>query len=293
MYNKNIDIKKEVLKNIDVLYSQIDFQNSKINIHINYEKGEDYPRMAFVLFSLSRAYKNKFLDQDKKQELLKLFFRIYEQVKLSEDKSPFLFVMLYGMRMFKNLDEDYNFIIEDFKEQNYSPIYNNTIMASIFMSCFTECDKLRTGFDYSQEIFLQCKKIFDYIIFSNKSEDYEAFYFSELSTLEKSLPSYTLKATYKLIEEKFSTGYLQRNVSATGVAKCMEDFARRGESQLFNKCIKFLEQRKLSRFSEYLRPDQEVFKDNLFTENNDSQYICLDTNVHLLNTYLNIYEKNN
>ncbi len=286
---------KKLLSHIDIIYKFCDFENGRITIHINGIKKDDYPRMAFNLFTLGRAYASGFIkdtDGKKKQELLSLFWRVYTYSQENEAWKDDIYVKLYGMRFLEQLGEDYSIVINDFRGKDYRSLYGNLVTAYIYMPTYLECSALRETYDYAEEIFLQCKEIFDFILYSNTEEEHPPFHFSELSACSGFVESHIQERAYKNIQRHFDNGYLNPLTGSSCIAKCMEDFARRGEDELLTKCFTFLEKRSTGRFINYIRSDYSTISQYLYTEKDDSQYICLDTNAHLIHTYINLYEKN-
>lgn len=286
--------KEELHKHIEILWHYCDFKNNKVAVHLNLKREDDYPRMSFTLFTLSRAYSNGFVDDedgDKKRSLLLLFWSIYDASGKVLNENDMLYVLLYGMRFLKNFGEDYNKLINDFENRKYGSIYAYPVCAYVYMSTYIECEVLRAKYPFSNEIFLQCKKMFDFLLYSNLRESSPPFHFSEMSLHTQYVEQHLVEKVDKVIRQKFENGYLGNSIATSGVTKCMEDFARRGEDELLKKCFSFLEKRSMSKYEKYMNPDQEKRMKYLYVENDLSQYVCLDTNAHLVHTYINLYEK--
>ena len=288
---------EQVRRHASVLLSYVNFEDMTVAVHLNQKQVvKDYPRMVFLLFTLSRVYRADHAAttlQNKRREILIVFWAIYEYAKKNLEEKDFLYVVLYGMRFLNNLGESYQRLVSDFSSMRYAALYGYPVSAYLYLSTYQECEALRTGYDFSLEIMLQCKKAFDFWLFSNTKDALLPFHFSELSLHPEILEQELIVKASTVISQKFSEGYLRNDrTSSSGVAKCMEDFARRGLTDRLEECMNFLEGRRLSKFQNYLRPDQEKNADVLFTEDTSSQYVCLDTNAHLLHTYMNIYERN-
>ncbi len=290
--------KHKLHKHIEILYHYCDFKNGKVGVHLNGKKDDDYPRMSFILFTLSKAYAYGFIDDidgHKKQELITLFWSIYSTASISLKESEMLYICLYGMRFLKNFNQEYTVILKDFETKKYGSLYAYPVSAYLYMSTYIECENLRKEYSFSKEIFLQCKKMFDFLLYSNMKETCLPFYFSELSAHALYVESHILQKANSVIQQKFEKGYLNDgNIFTSGVAKCMEDFARRGEFELLKSCFAFLEKRNVDKYKDYIHPYQKENIEYLYSENESSQYICLDTNAHLVHTYLNLwhlYEK--
>lgn len=281
-----------ITAHVEVLFSCFDNTSQSIAVHLNKEIGDDYPRMAFAAFTLARvAEKTTILTEDQKLKVYELYKNIYEESKMTLSQEYLLYVQLYGMRMLRCLKKPYDHLINDFRQCSYQSIYTYPVSMYVFMSTYKECELLRESYPFSKDIFDQCQKVFDFIISSNKRGSFLPFHFAELSLLKGYAEEGIIKRAKVLIEKQFGEGYLTQAVSASGVAKCMEDFTRRGDMKHFDQCREFLEKRSLARFSHYMRPTQAPYAHILFTEEEFSQYVCIDTNAHLIHTYLNLYEK--
>jgi hypothetical protein len=279
-----------------IIFSQINFKEAAIAIHLNINKRNDYPRMMLALFTLGRVYEHSLPCKEMKgreEDILKLFWDIFEKANKECEPHERIYVLLYGMRFLNAVKQPYGKLLDIFKTISYETLYAYPVSVYVYMSTYIECENLRQEYDFSKEIFAQCKKVFDFLLYTRERETFQPFYFSELSACKAYVESSLLTRAVYVSQELFDNGYLKNSSTRpSGVAKCMEDFARRGDMMRFDSCLSFLETRKLSRFSIYMSPDQASHKDFLFTEDEYSQHVCLDTNAHLVNAYLNLYEKN-
>lgn len=292
--NGKKEIEERIAVHVAILFRNINFTKNKITIHTNSGKGEDYPRMIFVMFTLARAYRCGFVTDHNgtiQVKLLELFWSLYDYSKNNLPLQEFIYVQLYGIRFLTSLGHSSQQIIKDFKDTDHSSIYTHPVSAYLYMSTYQESDELRKGYYFSEDIFLLCKQVFDCMLFSNRKEALLPFYFSELSYQREGVEDFMLEQAYIVIRHFFVTGYPSEIASSSGVAKCMEDFARREEEELFQVCVSFLAQRQLSRFTEYIPSSQVNDSEYLYTEDAYSQYVCLDTNAHLVHAYLTLYEK--
>ncbi len=287
----------EIQKNCEFILSNIDFSNPKINIHIQGQGVQklDYPRMFFILCTLARASSTGHFKIDR-SKFIKLFWDLYklaeaEKIKSKIDFSNFRFVELYGMRALNFLKEDFSQLLESFKKGSYENIYSYPVTSYVFVTTFLECE-LRKKYEYSSEIFNQSMKIFDYITYSSAKNNFLPFHFAELSLWENKFDKNTdllARDAGEIISSTFTT-YLNSQPSASGVAKCLEHFSRIGDLENYFKAFVFLNSRNIQKYKNYLNPDFLKFE-NIFTENENSQYICLDTNAHIVHSLINLYEK--
>jgi len=290
----NIDknfLEIEIKKQIDIIYSQIDFKENKINIHINSNRDPvDYVRSIFILYSLSRAVNYGFLNNEDKQKLLDIFHKIYSLSKDKLDYANFRAVDLYGMRFLNNLNMDYAILIKNFQQNDFSSIFSHPVSNYIFASTFFDCKEIEKIFPFSRSLINDSIATFDYIMFSNLHFKYLSFHFSEISLWQNNIENFIYDRACKLVDEKFDEEMISLKISSSGAAKTLEHYGRINDLQRFELGLKFLNKRKVSRYGDYINPRFENFKDNFYTENDDYQYVCLDTNAHLLNAYLNIYK---
>lgn len=274
-----------IQQEIKVLCAQIDINTHAIAIHLNTNYRDDYPRMCFILFSLSNAYKHGYISEIQKNQLVLLFWKIYSDSLVMLDAEQFEYVDLYGIRFLHNMSENLTRLIDHFSMQEYSRLYTDPIRMSIFMHAYEECPLLREKFTYSQAIYNTCCNTLHFILNSNIRNNYEPFYFAELQDL-RMLDSVTKQKAHHVILKKFKDHYLQEQATSSGAASCLEHFVQVPDSSILEDIFLFLSQRKLSHFGVYIRAEYIENSTVLITENTDSQYVCLDTHAHLLNAYL-------
>lgn len=288
------ELQEHIARHVAILFRNINSTQHTITIHTNSSNGDDYPRMIFVVYTLARAYRCGFVTDSSgaiQEELVELFWKLYDHSKRTLSLREFIYVQLYGIRFLTSFGHSVQRIIEDFMDTDHSSIYTHPISAYLYMSTYQESDELRSMYHFSEDIFLLCKQVFDYMLFSNRKEALLPFYFAELSYQQERVENYMVEQAYVVVRHFFATGYPSETASSSGVAKCMEDFARRGDEDLFQVCVSFLEQRQLSRFTEYIPSSQIDDSEYLYTEDAYSQHVCLDTNAHLVHAYLTLYEK--
>ncbi len=283
---KNIEINKKVLFS----FSSVE---SLIKVHINNNsKNPDYSRMAFIIFALSKLNKIGKLIEKEKKYLQEIFEEIYKRSSERNNFTEHLFVCMYGMRLLNNLNLDYEYIIDEFlmREVKFSVLYTYPVTMYIYMATYKECEIFRKNFDYSEAIYNKCKLCFEFILNTDLKNKYLPYHFSEL-TSHNFFDDETTKKFIDLINEKFNNNYLSYKSYSSGIAKCMEDFSRRNDHDAFNLCREYLNERRISKFKNYLSPMLCKYSEDIYFEQQSSQYVCLDTNAHLLISYINLYEK--
>lgn len=299
-----------ILKEVEIILNFVDFDNKEIYIHLNNLKTKDYPRMFFVLFSISRAMQSKKLSEslgikfgDLQIKVIPLFWRLYEkalaevcnsksdkELHLSK-KNDFRYVEIYAMRFLNNLKIDYSKVLDSFKKGDYSSIYSHPVSSYIFMSLYEESLDLKKLYPYTESVFINCQRVFDYILHSSRKKLFLPFHFAELSN-HKTVPDQLKQRACIVMNEGVDGLYLAEDGYSSGVAKCAEHYSRIGDFSRLNMCFIFLDKRRLSGNGEYISAHFNMNKlsDYLYKEVDFSQYVCLDTNAHLLNCYINLLE---
>lgn len=290
--NGFLDILDQAKQEVDILWRFIDPSTPYIEIHINKKKMPDYARMMFVLSALARGVKHQIVTKEQKEVLLDVFWKLYNKTENILSPTHMQYVDLYGMRFLNTLGEDYSVLTASFSGRGHQDLFTYPVLTYIFVSAYKECLLLRKQYPFATSLQYEAYKVLDWLLRSDEHVSYLPFHFAELSAWNDDSVLAIQKLAYEYIDHCFKGEYLTRPESTTsGVAKCMEDFARRGVTNRFEECEAFLLKRQLIRFKEYIRPDQKKIATHLYTENNDTQYICLDTNAHLLNAYINIHER--
>ncbi len=284
---------EEAQKHVKILWHFIDQKNAHIDIHINVKKREDYARSIFVLYTLGRASRYGLLSKEQMGQIERLFWRIYEKA-LIITPTPFIhYVILYGMRFLQILDIEtkQERLIGTFRNQStYADLFTYPVLTYIFISTYIECPTLKEHFPFTESLYHEGLKIFDFLLRTSEHVRYRPFHFAELSAWEGKISATLLSLAYANIENSFDR-YLLTGASSSGVAKCMEDFARRNLQDRLQQCKLLLEKRRLTKFGDYIRPDQTSFADMFYTEEPGKQYVCLDTCAHLIHMNLNLYDK--
>jgi hypothetical protein len=214
-------LEKNIARQVSILFSYVNFDDMTVGIHLNSSLGKDYPRMMFILYTLSRAYATGHADHllmSKQKEVLIVFWAIYEHAKKHLEEKDFMYVALYGMRFLNNFGESYQRLVSDFAAMNYSTLYGYPVSAYLYISAYKECEALRTGYDFSSEILSQCTKAFDFWLFSNVRASLLPFHFSELSFHAGLVPDELIERAHDVVVEKFSQGYLENeHTSSSGI----------------------------------------------------------------------------
>ncbi len=153
---------KEILNNVaqEEILNNVVQENVRINIHINpfykiKDEGIDYPRQAFIYFTLSRLL--SFLKENNCTELIKMHSldeiinKISINIKYNYDKEidgvNRKFIELYSLRacLFNNDNDDqnhnnnnnnnqYTYWIDNFKKENINLIYTHPILLNLYLN---------------------------------------------------------------------------------------------------------------------------------------------------------------
>ena len=286
--------KEEVLEKINayhtLIVNHISFSFARITIHLYNDDRDDYPRMVFALSSIAYSYSRGAspLSQEDKERIVRLFWSLHDKAKGVCDEKEKLYVLLYGIQMLSYLKAPHDILVEEFKHSPYKELFTYPVMTYCFMTAYIKSDALKDC-DYAGELFLQAKKVFDYYLYSNKKEEMLPFYFAELSYHEAYIEKHMLKRAESIIVSKLPD-YLKNGASASGVAKCMEHFARIQDLEHFRLCEQFLQkERNVSKFAIYSDKKFSNYSQYMYTESEDSQYMCLDTFAHLLMAFSTLY----
>lgn len=288
-YKNKYFLKQKISEQIGFIFTQINFAEPSINIHLNKPSKPDYTRMFFILFSLSRVYKYGLLT-DNKDKVVKLFYDLFAKSKEVLQTELMRYVELYGQRFLNNLNIEDEICINSFKNGEYASLYKYPVITYVFLSAFFECD-LKQKYLFSESLKNAGLANIDYLLFSENRDSKMAFHFSEISAWKGFIPDYLLGEGVKATGELFERDAKNDMSSSSGIAKVLEHFARIDDVANFEKGLQFLEKRIYKRFGNFMNPKFANFSDKIYTENSDSQYICLDTSAHLLNAYINFYEK--
>ncbi len=284
-------LRSRIAREIGILDTFISVDPPAVSIHINKSSAPDYPRAMFVLFSLARASRFGFVPRERVAALRAVFWSLYDEAKVKGLPKDMLYVDLYGMRFLAQLGDDATELIDSFAARPHANLFTYPVLTYIYVSAYLECKALRTTYPFSTNLFYESRKVFEYWLRSSDGAQYLPFHFSEVSAWTGHVDDTLLALAASRVERLFDAGYLSRtDISASGVAKCMEHFARRQSSARLGECEAFLAGRRLSRFGTFVRPDQAALAHSLFTERADSQYLCLDTSAHRLHAFCNLYE---
>jgi hypothetical protein len=281
--------------NVSIINSFINYKKGSISIHINSNIKEDYGRSAFTLFALSYAYKwsqekeiDIGLNKEDTSKLLVLYAEILSKSKkenISQKDNDILYVLIYGIRMMNALNLSYADLLEELSTHNLGQIYTYPVLTYIYMSMYKECDLRHDKF--LESVFMSSSEVFEYIMSSNLKDKYLPFHFAELSYVDHKLGDMASRVMDSNIDNYLS---LDANAYSSGVAKCLEHYARVSDEKRVKKCLDFLDSRLLESYSEHIRPDLLKVSQHMYAETSESQYVCLDTNTHLMLSYINMYE---
>lgn len=295
-----IDIQKHmpkefILQEIEANLKLVRYAFGKSGVQIHFDGGEmnkkDFPRNFYTFFTLSRLWKNGLGNVDK-LEIGNIMQKVFDEMQLQNSSEGLWFVCGYGLRAcenFKNAELKKK-LLEVFKGLDFKDLYKSFVAMYVFMSTYHEVEEVRQD-KFLESVYFTCLKVFE-VQFYKVGVKYPPFYFSEFSYFPKSTPAYLWEDVQKYVKDNFNNIYLTGNLASSGIAKTMEHFANVGDVEGFNLGLKFLEQRKykyIFGFKNTNLPNVEC----IYTEYSNSLYVMLDTNLHLLNAYINFYEKNN
>jgi hypothetical protein len=286
-------IEKKIIANRECIYDYMSSDRTTIEIHPYSEKGKDYPRMSFILFCLARAslVEASSSYNISKKEVGLFFITMYTRIKDSVTTTELLYIQLYGMRTLVLCDYDIDELCNDFKNGEHASLFTHPLLTSCFMSTYKECPQLKELFPFSEELFIQGQKTFDLILHSEKKDNMPPFFFSELSNLKGYIDDEICKAMRGVIDRTFDVYIESPLISSSGVAKCMEDFARIGDMVKFGMCENVLKKRSNTIFKDMRDPKEIRHSDVIALEEGESsRYFCLDTQAHLLQAYTTLYE---
>lgn len=291
-------LKKLIQENLEFVLFNIGEKQINIHLHRGEESRLDYPRMFYTLYTLSRLYKLKIHDDKIDKEKLITLALLLWQNKDELPKGDLTFVELYGMRMFNNFGESYQFLLTSFLTNDHSQIYSSPVCVYVFMSAYNQCiacqDLEQPNQLYLASIYNNCLKIFD-ILLSGDNHSHFPFYFSEFGYFKDKVPDYFVKFANKYINDNFSQFYLKSTYASSGVAKTLEHFANVNDLVNFQIGLDFIEKRNYKRFASFRNTNFDKFE-RVYTEYDNSWYCMLDINTHLINAYVNLlknYERKN
>jgi hypothetical protein len=281
---------KEIEENLKfVLYN---IYPDKVSIHIDRgdKNSTDLPRAFYTYFTISRLWKNN-LGNVRQNFNEKFWKQKLEEDIVMDAELETLFVCLYGMRASKNFgfSEPLDRLLNVFKNLNTKNIFSSAVSMYVFMSTYQEVPELRKD-EFAESLYNNCLRGLE-LMLNRENIKSHPFYFSEFSYFYDKIPDYFWEEVKKYIKANFNREYLKGNLASSGVAKTLEHFANVGDIEGFNLGLEFLEPRKYKNLTGFKNTFLPNF-DRIYTEHNDSIFVVLDTNLHLLNAYVNFYEKN-
>jgi hypothetical protein len=195
------------------------------------------------------------------------------------------------MRFLKELGEDMALCIDSFKERSYADLFTYPVTTYLFLSAYVQCPELREAYPFSTSLRDAAVANFDYLLFSQEKNRYRAFHFAELSQWKEEMPADLYAEAERVMNTFFVRDVADPRSYSSGIAKCMEHFSRKNDTEMLDAGFAFLKKRRISAYAQYLRPDLVPYAQDIFAETEYSQYINLDTSAHLVHTCLNLYEK--
>jgi hypothetical protein len=291
-YMNRSDLDKLMQKHVAFILQNINFESASVHVHINGKRGVDLPRAAFILYALSNVLASGHAPQSLRtvqNELVTLFWKLFqESERVLSDRNK-MFMQLYGMRFLKNLGEDYSVCVDAFSRNTYEHLFTYPVQTYVFISACHECPEFIKKFPYTKALLQAAYDTFDFWLHTDAGNALHAFHFSEISAWDGTVPHSIQTSAAHRMNTLFLSDIEAGAVHASGIAKCMEHWARVGDVDMFERGMQKLQSRSIAAYSAYLHPAFERFADILYTETDASQYVCLDTSGHLINAYTYLY----
>jgi hypothetical protein len=262
------------------------FQENIIQIH--YNKGEesqpDFGRIGYTLFTISRLSKFSIVDFSK--EKLQVFLtKILNKINLHQEAIFCLYLLL----ICKNLNQDYLKYLQILKEKaDWNFIFQSPVTMYIFMRVRNEIKEVEED-DFLESIYNACLKNFDHLLLSGV-ENMPPFYFADFIYYEGKLPKYFSILSQKYLQNNFEKYLSSPKTASSGVGKALEFFAAKKDFINLQKGLNFLETRKYKKLGQFRNFYLDKYE-SCYSEYANDMYVCLDANTHLINAYLNLYEK--
>ena len=315
------EIKKpEIKKYIDLFLKEIlnnvDKENGYIKIHINpfykiKDNGLDYPRQAFIYFTLSRVLsflkENNFTELIKTHNLDEIINKISINIKSNyikeNDEINKKFIELYSLRacLFNRINDDYQLWADNFKKENINLIYTNPILLNLYLNTLKDINNINKN------------KIIDLVTY-NLPSAVEAYYYSikVRKDINKEAYNYTdmyyfngikyfndnyYKATDEFIKEQLLIDDKNMDMLNTStIAKLFEGLCNKSyydyNSNIYNNDTQIKVDNNIQKYfdivsSRKIKLDTKLIKDFKYTEYSISEikntsYVCLDIYAHLL-----------
>ena len=278
---------------LQFIADNIDVARGIVHVHIHAGKKVDRPRSAFVLCCLARAYACgiPLPETLTKENLIQVYNTIFNESKKHDTLRDRRFVELYGMRFFEYLNEDYTPYVFSFMEGEYSDLYTYPVTLYTFISTWIMCPKLRDVYPFATSLYATACTQMEYILFSEEKNKYNAFHFAEVSLWQEHIPRHVYDRACSLVNTLFLRDVASVLSYTSAIAKNLEHFARVGDDAKFAQGMHFIRARAIGTYSNYLNPNLIAYRDTVYVETKDSQYICLDTSAHILQAYINLYER--
>ncbi len=288
--------KKTIEKKIVDLLELVRASLLENEVTTHYNKGEggnlDFGRMGYTLLTLSRLSKFEFAKVDKKQ-VENLLTNIYERVK---DKNETLF-FLYAVLVSNNLKLDNQYLRKNILNkieslEDWNNIFETPVSMYVFMRTRNEIKEIRENL-FLESIYNNCLKSFDVLLSADinyENNNLYPFYFSDFIYYEKGVPDYLNNLANEYIYNNYDAYLQNEKIVSSGLAKCLEFFAFKKDFKNLQKGLNCLEKRKYSNLLFLRNTNLDKFE-AVYTEFPDSLLVSLDVNSHLINTYLNLYEK--
>ncbi len=252
-------------------------------VYFNGPEAPDHARMMFLAYTLARVFVRFPEMALAREELLSRIDSIQ-----SDASTPLarLYTSMYGMRARTLLREPIDDLMNDFLALDHAHLFEYPVTMYVLVSTGFENKKFLEH-PFALSLHTHAITVLDFTLRDSR-QSWNPFCFAEVSAWEGMVhPSLTT-----LARESMRTNFIKNAtdvVTASGIAKCLEHFARVHDAETFLRGVEILTARSLEHYS-FLDPRLQLYASVLFSEYPRDQRVCMDTAAHMIHSYLNIYD---
>jgi hypothetical protein len=283
MFSK-VELENRIAEQVRCLTFAMGRTPGQLQVFFHNEKNPDYARMLFCAFTLARLHRALPHLSPPKSALIHLVTNVYTKAGVS-GRSPSL--CLYAMRALQALEADYGYVLEDFLQLDHAPIFTYPVTMYICISAGFECPLFLEN-TFARSLHNHALATLDFVLHTENT-NWNPFQFAEVSAWHGKVPPSLECAALSYMDTHYPTTFISKNASSSGIAKCLEHFARVRDYTALELGLKTLSERKLMHHT-FIDPLLQPLAHLLSTETLGSQELCMDTSAHLINTYLYLYE---